>query len=123
MITTPNPTNLHRWSDIPREKMTDLVARQVLHADTMTVARLELRQSAVVPMHSHLNEQIAMVTAGALRFEIGGAEVIVRAGEMLQIPGGVPHSVVALEDSVAVDVFSPVREDWVRGDDAYLRGR
>ena len=38
------------------------------------------------------------------------------------VPGGVPHEVEALEDSLVLDVFSPVRDDWVRGDDAYLRG-
>ena len=119
----PNPMNLQSWNEIPREKMTDLITRQVLHGDTMTVARLELRHGAIVPSHSHANEQISMVTAGTLRFDLGGQEVTVRAGEMLQIPGGVPHSVLALEDSVAVDLFSPVREDWIRGDDAYLRGR
>ena len=37
------------------------------------------------------------------------------------IPPGIPHMVEALEDSVATDVFAPVREDWIRGDDAYLR--
>jgi quercetin dioxygenase-like cupin family protein len=49
--------------------------------------------------------------------------MVVRTGESLQIPGGVPHRVEALEDSVALDLFSPPREDWIRGDDAYLRGR
>ncbi len=43
-------------------------------------------------------------------------------GESLQIPPHAPHMVEALEDSVAVDLFSPIREDWIRGDDAYLRG-
>jgi quercetin dioxygenase-like cupin family protein len=38
------------------------------------------------------------------------------------IPGNVPHRVEALEDSVVFDVFAPRREDWIRGDDAYLRG-
>jgi quercetin dioxygenase-like cupin family protein len=46
---------------------------------------------------------------------------MVRAGEMLHIPSEVPHSVEAVEDSIAVDLFSPRREDWIRGDDAYLR--
>ena len=46
---------------------------------------------------------------------------MLRAGEMLEIPPHVPHSVEALEDSVAVDLFAPVREDWRRGADAYLR--
>ena len=119
----PNPMNLHRWSDTPVEKMNDLVTRQVIHGDQMTLARLELKAGAFVPRHSHPNEQISMVAEGSLRFELGEQEVVVRAGEMLRIPGDVPHSALALEDSVAVDLFSPVREDWVRGDDAYLRGR
>ena len=119
------PTSLtpERWSEIPREQMNDLIVRQVLHTDTMTVSRLELRRGAVVPLHSHHNEQITMLTEGALQFELNGNQVIVRAGDLLPIPGNVPHSVLALEDSVAIDLFSPVREDWRRGDDAYLRGR
>jgi quercetin dioxygenase-like cupin family protein len=113
--------NIQCWKTMPREQMNELVCRQVLHGDSMTVARLELLKGAVVPRHHHPNEQISMVTEGALRFNLAGEEIIVRPGEMLQIPGNVPHSVLALEDSVAVDIFSPVREDWQRGDDAYLR--
>jgi quercetin dioxygenase-like cupin family protein len=112
----------HRWSEIPAEQMNDAVTRQVMHTDTMTVARLRLRRGAVVPRHSHTNEQVSTVESGALRFRFDDAEVIVRTGESLQIPGGLPHAVEALEDSVALDLFSPCREDWIRGDDAYLRG-
>jgi quercetin dioxygenase-like cupin family protein len=119
----PTPTTPESWDQIPREKMNELVTRQVFHGDTMTIARLELRQGAFVPIHSHSNEQISMITDGALEFELDGQKLVVRAGEMLQIPGNVLHSALALQDSVAVDVFSPVREDWRRGDDAYLRGR
>jgi quercetin dioxygenase-like cupin family protein len=119
----PTPITLESWDRIPREQMNELITRQVIHTDTMTVSRLELRQGAVVPTHSHANEQISMIASGALRFELDGKQLIVRSGELLPIPGNVPHSVVALEDSVAIDIFSPVREDWRRGDDAYLRGR
>ena len=58
---------------------------------------------------------------GALKFIIEGRDVVLRAGESLAIPSNVPHGVVALEDTIVVDVFSPAREDWLRGDDAYLR--
>jgi quercetin dioxygenase-like cupin family protein len=119
----PNPMKIQSWNDITREEMNELVTRQMLHADRMTVARLELRLGAKVPRHSHPNEQITMLTAGALRFELGDEELVLRAGEILPIPGGVPHAVEALEDSVAIDVFAPVRDDWIRGDDAYLRRR
>ena len=118
-----NPIKVQCWNDVTREEMNDLIARQVLHGDRITLARLELRQGAFVPMHSHENEQISMITAGALRFCLDGTEIVVRTGEMLRIPGGVPHSVLAEEDTVAVDIFAPVREDWIRGDDAYLRAR
>jgi quercetin dioxygenase-like cupin family protein len=62
-----------------------------------------------------------MVEKGALKFVLDGTEIIVKAGEVLQIPPHLPHSAEAMEDSIAVDLFSPVREDWIRGDDAYLR--
>lgn len=112
---------LHRWTEIPTEVMNELVTRQVIHTDTMTVSRLVLRTGAVVPRHSHPNEQISNVESGRVRFVFDNAEMEVSAGESVQIPGNVPHAVYALEDSVALDLFSPVREDWVRGDDAYLR--
>jgi quercetin dioxygenase-like cupin family protein len=87
----------------------------------MTVARLDIRKGCSVPEHSHHNEQISMIEQGSMRFVLGGVEKIVRAGEVLQIPPHVPHSAEALEDCIAVDLFSPPREDWIRGDDAYLR--
>jgi quercetin dioxygenase-like cupin family protein len=112
---------VHRWTEIPAEQMNESVTRQVIHTDTMTVARLVLREGAVVPRHSHPNEQISNVESGLLRFVFDHGEVEVRAGESMQIPGNVPHAVHAIENSVALDLFSPVREDWLRGDDAYLR--
>jgi quercetin dioxygenase-like cupin family protein len=87
----------------------------------MTIARLQLRRGALVPEHSHVHEQVAMVERGALKFSIGGREQIVRAGESLVIPPHARHGVEALEDTAVIDVFSPAREDWIRGDDAYLR--
>jgi quercetin dioxygenase-like cupin family protein len=56
-----------------------------------------------------------------MRFMLDGVERIVKAGEVLHIPANVPHSAEAIEDCIAVDLFSPPREDWIRGDDAYLR--
>ena len=112
---------LHTWSDIPVEQLNELVTRQVLHTDLITMSRLSLKKGAVVPRHQHVNEQITTLEKGRLRFIFDGSEVNVETGESLQIPSNVPHRVEALEDSVALDLFSPVREDWIRGEDAYLR--
>ncbi|MDX2150428.1 MAG: cupin domain-containing protein [Bryobacteraceae bacterium] len=74
-----------------------------------------------MPEHRHVNEQISVMQKGCLRFLVNGEEVLVRAGESLVLPPHVPHSAEALEDSEALDVFTPRREHWIRGDDAYLR--
>jgi len=112
---------LYEWNQIEKEQLNPRAARQVIHGDTMTVARLYLAKGCFVPEHSHRNEQISMMEQGSLRFVVAGREQIVKAGEVLRIPPHVPHSAEALEDSIAVDLFSPPREDWQRGDDAYLR--
>jgi quercetin dioxygenase-like cupin family protein len=115
------PANLHIWKSIAVEPMNDLVTRQVIHTASMTVSRLVLKKGAVVPRHSHPNEQITNVESGSLRFLFDDGEVLVKTGESLEIPGDLAHAVEALEDSVALDLFAPPREDWIRGDDAYLR--
>lgn len=112
---------LYEWNRVQKEQLNPLFTRQVIHGDTMTVARIQLRKGCSVPEHSHHNEQISMVEQGSLRFVLGGVEKIVKAGEVLRIPPHLPHSAEALEDCTAVDLFSPPREDWIRGDDAYLR--
>jgi len=113
--------DLYNWAAMPWEKLSDLISRKVVHTERMTIARLRLAKGTFVPVHQHENEQVSMMEEGALKFNVGGEEVTVRAGESLRIPPNVPHSAEAIEDSVATDLFTPCREDWKRGDDAYLR--
>lgn len=109
------------WSEWPVEQLNPLIGRQMAHTETMTVARILLAKGAHVPRHQHPNEQITNVVEGRLRFVIGDEERVVSAGSTVLIPADTPHEVEALEASIALDVFSPVREGWVRGGDAYLR--
>jgi quercetin dioxygenase-like cupin family protein len=111
----------HNWSTVSLEELNPLVQRRVIHTARLTVAKLTLKKGAVVPLHHHENEQMTMLESGALRFEISGETIVIRAGDVLSIPPNAPHLVEALEDSLATDVFTPAREDWIRGDDAYLR--
>lgn len=111
----------YHWESAPVEALNASIGRQVLHSESMTVARLYLKKGAAVPEHSHVNEQISTMLSGRLRFVIAGEEVILQAGESIVIPPNVPHSAEAVEDSLALDIFAPPREDWKRGDDAYLR--
>ena len=114
---------LFNWASVEKERLNPLFERQCIHGDQITIARLWIRKGCIVPEHSHHNEQISMIEEGRLRFVLAGEELIVGPGEVLRIPPHVPHSAEALDDVVATDVFSPHREDWKTGNDAYLRGR
>ncbi len=103
--------------------MNPLASRQMIHGSTITVARLHTKKGSLVPTHSHVNEQITTMEQGSMLFVTPTEKIVVRAGESLVIPPNVPHSVESLEDCVAVDVFSPVREDWVRGATRICGGR
>ena len=111
----------HKWSAVESEQINDSIARRYITGDRVTVARFELKRGGVVPTHAHENEQISIVLDGALRFRIDGQEIVVRSGEVMQIPGGVPHGVDVLEDTLVVDVFSPLRQDWIDKTDTYFK--
>ncbi len=109
------------WDAVPLESMSELISRKFVAGEKAMLAHIYLKKDAVVPEHHHESEQITFIVQGALKFELEGREVIVRTGEVLVIPSNVPHRAVALEDTVDIDVFSPLRMDWINKDDAYLR--
>ena len=117
---TTEPQHL-RFKDMPVERLNPLLDRQFVAGERSMLARIVLRTGCIVPMHSHQNEQITYILEGALKFNLGDQEIVVRAGEVLVIPSNVPHSAEALEDTIDLDVFCPPREDWISGTDAYLR--
>jgi quercetin dioxygenase-like cupin family protein len=114
-----------RWSDVPAVQLNPLLTRQYVTGSQSMFARIELKKGCIVPRHQHPNEQITFITKGALLFVLGEegstVEKIVREGEILVIPGNVPHSAEALEDTVDFDIFAPPRQDWLTNNDAYLR--
>ncbi|MGH7359504.1 MAG: cupin domain-containing protein, partial [Candidatus Rokuibacteriota bacterium] len=105
-MQTDSRVRLFRWDDMPKERVTDQLSRRLVTGERTMLAHVYLDKGCVVPKHSHENEQITYILEGALRFWIGddGAEeVVVRAGEVLHIPSGVPHKAEALEDTLDVD--------------------
>ena len=77
----------------------------------MTEFRLE--QGAVLPKHKHPHEQTGYLVFGRMDLTIGDQTFSVSPGDSWCIPGDMDHSVVAHEDCVAIEVFSPVREDYL----------
>ncbi|HYM22032.1 MAG TPA: cupin domain-containing protein [Vicinamibacterales bacterium] len=112
---------LHAWKTVPKKEVTTGLVRQFVTASRVTIARFSMARGCVVPPHAHENEQVTYVVSGALKFSVDGQPVVVRAGELLEIPPNVPHGVEVVEDTEAIDVFSPVRQDWIDGTDSYFR--
>ena len=120
----PESVRHFRWSDIPEESVTDSISRKLITGDQMMLAHVYLKKDALVPQHSHHNEQLTYILEGTLRFWLGDDEsqvVDVSAGEVLHIPSHLPHRAEALVDTLDVDIFCPPRADWLDGSDAYLR--
>jgi quercetin dioxygenase-like cupin family protein len=109
------------WDNVELETMSDLISRKVISGEKAMVAQVFLKKDAVVPEHHHESEQITYILEGALKFELEGGEVVVHKGEVLHIPSNVPHRAVALEDTLDLDIFAPIRKDWLTKDDSYLR--
>ena len=118
---TTEPSRHIKWDEIEAEPMSAFIERKFFYTENLMLARIVLKQGAHVPLHQHHNEQLTYVLSGALEFHIEGRVVVVRAGEVLTIPPNVPHQAFALEDTLDLDVFNPPRQDWIQGDDAYLR--
>jgi quercetin dioxygenase-like cupin family protein len=104
---------LHRWDEIALEKVTEMLSRKMVTGEREMLAQVYLKRGCLVPVHSHASEQMTYVLQGALRYVIAGEEITVREGEVLHIPSGVEHQAEALEDTFELDVFSPIREDWL----------
>lgn len=116
----------YRWEDMPKETLTEVFSRRLITADRIMLAHVYLKKGAIVPRHTHENEQLTYILEGGLRFWIGDdeSEVIdVMPGEVLHIPSHVPHKAEALADTLDVDIFSPPRQDWLDKTDDYLRNK
>ena len=112
-VRMPPRISLHRWDEIALEKITEMISRKIVSGEREMLAQIYLKRGALVPIHTHESEQMTYILQGALRFLVDGEEVVVREGEVLHIPSGMPHQAEALEDTLELDVFSPVRAEWV----------
>jgi quercetin dioxygenase-like cupin family protein len=104
---------LHRWDEIALDKVTEMLSRKIVTGSRQMLVQVYVKRGCLVPMHVHESEQMTYVLQGALKFLVGDEEITVREGEVLLIPSGVAHQAEALDDTFELDVFSPIRADWL----------
>ncbi|HEX7811546.1 MAG TPA: cupin domain-containing protein [Burkholderiales bacterium] len=110
-----------KWDEIPEERLNDKFIRKLAWDGDIMIGMTLVEQGYVVPPHAHDNQQMTFVTSGLWRFKLDGRTVDVGPNQMIFIPANVVHTAEALETLVAYDIFTPPRQDWIEGKDAYLR--
>ncbi len=94
--------------------MADGVKRKTLVFGKNTLmTEFRLEKGKVLPLHKHPQEQTGYLVSGKIVLFIGGEKYVAGPGDSWAIPGNVEHRVETVEDSVAVEVFAPVREDYL----------
>jgi quercetin dioxygenase-like cupin family protein len=96
-----------------RDALPGVRFRTLAHGARTLLAEFHLRKGAVIPRHAHPHEQTGYLVSGALRLTIGPATFDAGAGDCWCIEGGVEHEALVLEDAVAVEVFSPARDEYL----------
>jgi quercetin dioxygenase-like cupin family protein len=109
------PVNHWEWDSVPVEELGGGVSRQMIVGDRLMVCRLRFAPHVVTQPHDHPHEQITLVERGRVRFIIGNEERIAQAGDVLHFPSGCWHGATMLDEEVVlIDIFTPLREDFLK---------
>jgi quercetin dioxygenase-like cupin family protein len=103
------------------EVISDKISRQFVMGGQTMLVKWILKKGAHIDLHFHVNEQITWITEGAVEVHSQGKTFTIRAGEVIIFPAYVPHEFFALEDTIDMDFFAPVRGDWLTNSDDYLK--
>jgi quercetin dioxygenase-like cupin family protein len=114
--------SLYDFANINKEQLSDKITRQYVMGSQSMLVKWTLKKGAIIPLHFHPNEQITWITSGSVKVASQGKIILVKAGGTLIIPPYVPHEFTALEDTIDIDFFTPVREDWLNNSASYLQG-
>jgi len=102
------------WNSIPVQQLDAGIQRQMIVGENLMICRLTFAPNVVTPAHDHPHEQMTLVERGRILFTIGDEERICKAGDVLHFPPGTWHGATSLDEEVVlVDIFSPIREDFL----------
>jgi len=105
---------LRNWAMVPVERLGEGIERQMVWGERLMVCRLRFAPGVVTAVHTHPHEQITMVEQGRVLFFVDGEERIAKAGDVLHFPSNLAHGATMLDEEVVlVDIFTPVREDFL----------
>jgi quercetin dioxygenase-like cupin family protein len=98
---------------ITPEQVNPTTTRRLIWGDRLMAALIEFKAGTVVASHQHENEQLTYCISGTMRFTLSDRKIVVRAGQVLLVPGNVEHEAEMPEDTISLELFSPPRQDWI----------
>ena len=87
--------------------------KTLIYGEKSLMTQVRLEKGAIIPPHSHPHEQTGYLISGQLEFVVDNEHIMTRPGDSWSIAGNVQHSAIAIEETVVIEVFSPVREDYL----------
>jgi quercetin dioxygenase-like cupin family protein len=112
------------WDAVPAETVNPSMSRQIVSGDKLMIARIRFKSGFIVPLHSHVHEQITQCISGKMRFWFGENKeqtMLLEPGDVVVIPSNLPHEALMIGEVEEVDTWAPPRQDWLDKTDAYLR--
>jgi quercetin dioxygenase-like cupin family protein len=104
------------WSTIPVESIAEGIERQMVVGENMMICRFRFAPFVATPEHDHPHEQMSIVERGRVRFFVEGVERIACPGDVLHFPPNCWHGATMMDEEVVlIDIFSPIREDFLNG--------
>jgi quercetin dioxygenase-like cupin family protein len=118
MVMMTEADNIHalvtQWDSIPVERISEGIDRQMIVGQNIMICRLRFDAHVVTPAHQHPHEQITFVMQGKVKFTLGDEERVVSSGDVLHFPSNHWHGATMLDEEVVlIDIFSPIREDFL----------
>jgi quercetin dioxygenase-like cupin family protein len=96
-----------------RPALPGIKRKTLVYGDRTLLTEFRMCKGSTLPRHAHLAEQTGYLVSGHVRLTVGCRTVEARPGDSWSIPGGTRHGAAILQDSVAIEVFSPVRKDYL----------
>ena len=104
------------WSRILVENPAEGIERQMVVGQNLMICRFRFAPLLVTPEHTHPHEQMSLVVSGRVRFFVEGEERIASSGDVLHFPPNCLHGATMMDEEVVlIDIFTPVREDFLAG--------
>ena len=115
MITEKTNNLFINDNQISWEVIDEKVKRKIMaYEQSLMVVKVAFKTGGVGPLHQQQHVQITHVESGVFEVEIDGQKKVLKTGDAFHIPANILHGAVCLEEGVLIDVFSPMREDFIK---------